>query len=107
MAAASAQCSCLTYTMRHPSSDKREAQFMLASPSRAKHVRTPSCAKALARTSYRRGLDFVLHRRNFRLEAVREAFNPASDLQARFAGRLREGSGVDVANDSRKYGDSP
>src|SRR5262245_26449279 len=56
MAAATAQCSCLTYTMRHPASDKHAAQFMFASPSRAKHVRTPSCAKALARTSYSRGL---------------------------------------------------
>src|SRR5882762_10089754 len=42
--------------MRHPSSDKRAAQFMFASPRRAKHVRTSSCAKALARMSYTRGL---------------------------------------------------
>src|SRR6266571_1550518 len=56
IAAASAQCSCLTYTMRHPSSDKRAAQFMFASPRSAKHVRTSSCAKALARMSYTRGL---------------------------------------------------
>src|SRR5882672_10642464 len=42
--------------MRHPSSDKRAAQFMFASPRRAKHVRTYSCAKALARMSYTRGL---------------------------------------------------
>src|SRR6266487_3421788 len=42
--------------MRHPSSDKRAAQFMFASPRRAKHVRTSSCAKALARISYTRGL---------------------------------------------------
>src|SRR6266704_302819 len=56
IAAASAQCSCLTYTMRHPPSDKRAAQFMFASPRSAKHVRTSSCAKALARMSYTRGL---------------------------------------------------
>src|SRR6266571_1353504 len=42
--------------MRHPSSDNRAAQFMFASPRRAKHVRTSSCAKALARMSYTRGL---------------------------------------------------
>src|SRR5207302_2227601 len=42
--------------MRHPSLDKRAAQFMFASPRRAKHVRTSSCAKALARMSYTRGL---------------------------------------------------
>src|SRR3982074_2736444 len=42
--------------MRHPSSDKRAAQFMFASPRSAKHVRTSSCAKALARMSYTRGL---------------------------------------------------
>src|SRR5438132_13269385 len=42
--------------MRHPSSDKRADQFMFASPRRAKHVRTSSCAKALARMSYTRGL---------------------------------------------------
>src|SRR5260221_12591543 len=42
--------------MRHPPSDKRAAQFMFASPRSAKHVRTSSCAKALARMSYTRGL---------------------------------------------------
>src|SRR5882724_730105 len=42
--------------MRHPSSDKRAAQFMFASPRSAKHVRTFSCVKALARMSYTRGL---------------------------------------------------
>src|SRR6266702_2483824 len=42
--------------MRHPCSDKRAAQFMFASPRSAKHVRTSSCAKALARMSYTRGL---------------------------------------------------
>src|SRR5712691_5584358 len=42
--------------MRHPSSDNRAAQFMFASPRSAKHVRTSSCAKALARMSYTRGL---------------------------------------------------
>src|SRR5205809_1171640 len=42
--------------MRHPSLDKRAAQFMFASPRRAKHVRTSSCANALARMSYTRGL---------------------------------------------------
>src|SRR5882762_7937101 len=45
--------------MRHPSSDKRAAQFMFASPRSAKHVRTSSCAKALARMSYTRGLGSV------------------------------------------------
>src|SRR5690349_17968404 len=42
--------------MRHPSSARRAAQFMLASPRSAKQVRTSSWAKALARTSYTRGL---------------------------------------------------
>src|SRR6266702_698215 len=42
--------------MRHPCSDNRAAQFMFASPRSAKHVRTSSCAKALARMSYTRGL---------------------------------------------------
>src|SRR5258708_35659121 len=42
--------------MRHPSSDNRAAQFMFASPRSAKHVCTPSCAKAFARMSYTRGL---------------------------------------------------
>src|SRR5260221_4973679 len=42
--------------MRHPCSDNRAAQFMFASPSSAKHVRTPSCANDLARMSYTRGL---------------------------------------------------
>src|SRR5256885_914045 len=42
--------------MRHPSPDRRAAQFMFASPRRAKHVRTSSCANALARISYTRGL---------------------------------------------------
>src|SRR5713101_2797242 len=42
--------------MRHPCSDNRAAQFMFASPRRAKHVRTSSCTKALARMSYTRGL---------------------------------------------------
>src|SRR5712664_3030799 len=56
--------------MRHPSSDKRAAQFMFASPRRAKHVRTSSCAKALARISYTRGLAsffivLLLHRTLF------------------------------------------
>src|SRR6185503_2531838 len=40
--------------MRHPCSDRRAAQFMFASPRRAKQVRTSSCAKAFARTSYTR-----------------------------------------------------
>src|SRR5262245_3052511 len=42
--------------MRHPCSDNRAAQFMFASPRSAKHVRTSSCRKALARMSYTRGL---------------------------------------------------
>src|SRR5215475_12716508 len=42
--------------MRHPCSDNRAAQFMFASPRSAKHVRTSSCSKALARMSYTRGL---------------------------------------------------
>src|SRR6185503_5194178 len=40
--------------MRHPCSASRAAQFMFASPSSAKHVRTSSCMKALARMSYTR-----------------------------------------------------
>src|SRR6185295_13697290 len=40
--------------MRHPSSAKRAAQFMFASPRSAKQVRTFSCAKACARMSYTR-----------------------------------------------------
>src|SRR5215472_676870 len=42
--------------MRHPAAAKLAAQFMFASPSRAKHVRTSSCAKARASVSYTRGL---------------------------------------------------
>src|SRR6185503_3003932 len=41
--------------MRHPCSDSRAAQFMFASPSSAKQVRTSSAMKALARMSYTRG----------------------------------------------------
>src|SRR3954470_13268574 len=42
--------------MRHPCAAKRAAQFMFASPRSAKQSRTPSCAKAVARMSYTRGL---------------------------------------------------
>src|SRR4051812_13087 len=45
--------------MRQPRAVNRAAQFMFASPRSAKHVRTPSCAKAFARMSYTRGLASV------------------------------------------------
>jgi len=52
MAAATAQCSCLTWIIRVPSESRCVAMCILASPSSAKQSDTPSAASMSAITSY-------------------------------------------------------
>src|SRR5215831_14937604 len=78
--------------MRHPFAARLAAQFMFASPRRAKHVRTSSCAKARASVSYTRGLASSFIVAPFSSDSLRcSASSGASALAVEFHGAPAQG----------------